>query len=176
MRRGGPLGAGKTLLLRALVGLDPLEAGQIRWHGRAVRRDALPAFRSAVLYLHQRPALLEERRGGVRRPFALGFTVKSTSTDTIVGLLEQLGREESFLAKSVGDLSGGETQLVALLRAMQLDPTVLLLDEPTAALDPQTETAVEQLLVSWAGDSPAERASSGLRMTSSSRTAWPSGR
>jgi putative ABC transport system ATP-binding protein len=51
----GPSGAGKTLLLRALVGLDPLEAGQIRWHGRAVRRDALPGFRSAVLYLHSGP-------------------------------------------------------------------------------------------------------------------------
>lgn len=62
------------------------------------------------------------------------------------------------MEKSVGDLSGGETQLVSLLRAMQLDPAVLLLDEPTTALDPRTEAAVEQLVVSWAGDSSAQRA------------------
>lgn len=156
----GPSGSGKTLLLRALAALDPLDSGQICWNGRALRRDALPAFRSTVIYLHQRPALLEENvEAALRRPFMLRVHLRRQfDRPRIVERLEQLGRDESFLTKSVGDLSGGETQLVALLRAMQLDPAVLLLDEPTAALDPQTEAAVEKLVTSWAGDADSPRA------------------
>jgi putative ABC transport system ATP-binding protein len=156
----GPSGAGKTLLLRALAGLDPLDTGQIAWNGCVVRRDALPAFRGAVVYLHQRPALLEEDvEAALHRPFALrAHRHRRFDRGRIVGLLERLGRDESFLTKRVGDLSGGEAQLTALLRTMQLDPSVLLLDEPTAALDPRTETAVEQLVTAWAAEDGAERA------------------
>ena len=68
----GPSGAGKTLLLRALAMLDPLDRGQILWKGRTVRRDAIPAFRGSVIYLHQRAALLEETvEASLRRPFSL---------------------------------------------------------------------------------------------------------
>ena len=76
----------------------------------------------------------------------------------ILELLGRLGRARSFLANRVADLSGGEIQIVALLRAVQLDPSVLLLDEPTAALDGQTTTAVEQLLKDWVAESPDNRA------------------
>ena len=55
-----------------------------------------------------------------------------------MALLGELGRAAGFLEKHVGDLSGGEQQITALVRAMQLDPRVLLLDEPTSALDPPT--------------------------------------
>ena len=114
----GPSGAGKTLLLRALAGLDPLDAGQVCWRGHAVRRDAFPGFRSAVIYLHQRPALLEENvEAALRRPFALRVhRHRQFDRETIVDLLARLGRDESFLDKAVGDLSGGESQLTALLR------------------------------------------------------------
>ncbi len=56
------------------------------------------------------------------------------------------------------DLSGGEAQLVALLRAIQLDPQVLLLDEPTAALDREATGAVEQLVELWFADERDRRA------------------
>ena len=72
--------------------------------------------------------------------------------------LLQLGRDKSFLPKRHSDLSGGEGQIVALLRAIQLDPEILLLDEPTAALDNTTSSAVEQLVQLWYDERPSERA------------------
>ena len=68
-----------------------------------------------------------------------------------------MGRDAAFLEKKVADLSGGEIQIAALVRALQLDPAILLLDEPTAALDGPTATAVEQLIDRWLAQS-AERA------------------
>ena len=149
----GPSGAGKTLLLRALAMLDPLQSGRVCWKGHTVRHDAIPPFRAAVIYLHQRAAMLDETvEGSLRRPFTLHVhRHRAFDRSRIVDLLGQLGRDESFLTKCAGDLSGGEIQITALLRALQLEPTVLLLDEPTAALDPHTATAVEELLVRWVG-------------------------
>lgn len=156
----GPSGSGKTLLLRALAVLDPLDEGEVLWKGEPVRREAVPRFRKAVVYLHQRPALGEETvEAALRRPLALAVH-RGLRFDAarLVKLLGQLHRDESFLEKRTADLSGGEIQIVSLLRALQLDPTVLLLDEPTAALDRQTAAAAEQLLEDWVGDSSAGRA------------------
>jgi putative ABC transport system ATP-binding protein len=156
----GPSGAGKTLLLRALAMLDPLQGGCVCWQGQAVHRDALPSFRSTVIYLHQRAALVEDTvEAALRRPFDLRVHRRRRfDRGRILDLLGQLGRDESFLEKKSGDLSGGEIQITALLRALQLDPTVLLLDEPTAALDPHTAAAVEELLGRWVGGDGGPRA------------------
>src|SRR5271156_3224058 len=68
----GPSGAGKTVLLRAMALLDPLDAGSIRWQGRMIAGEAVPAYRSQVIYLHQRPALLDGSvEGNLRLPFTL---------------------------------------------------------------------------------------------------------
>ena len=156
----GPSGSGKTLLLRAMAILDPLHSGEILWQGHPVRREAVPSFRRMVLYLHQRAALLEDTvEASLRRPYSLAvYRRKSYDRDRVVDLLGQLGRDSTFLAKGVGDLSGGEIQITALVRAVQLDPTVLLLDEPTSALDPKTALAVESLLGRWVTDGPSGRA------------------
>ncbi|MHC4178954.1 MAG: ABC transporter ATP-binding protein [Planctomycetota bacterium] len=156
----GPSGSGKTLLLRALAMLDPSDRGEVLWNGRPVRRDGVPPFRKAVVYLHQRPALWEETvEAALRRPFSLAVhRGQEFDRDRIAKLLEQLGRDQSFLNKRTAELSGGELQIASLLRAVQLDPTVLLLDEPTAALDLGTARAVEELLRRWVADSSDERA------------------
>jgi putative ABC transport system ATP-binding protein len=156
----GPSGAGKTVLLRAIARLDPLDEGAIRWDGREVRGEAVPDYRKRVIYLHQRPALLEGTvEDNLRHPFALkAHRDRAFDPRMAEDLLARLGREPGFLAKSSRDLSGGESQLVGLVRALQLDPTVLLLDEPTASLDPATTRAVERLLDDWMAANPASRA------------------
>lgn len=156
----GPSGAGKTVLLRALARLDPLSSGDVFWHGGPVHGHDVPAFRAQVIYLHQRPVLVE---GSVETNLRLPFRLRRHHDQTfdrqrIVDWLARLDRDESFLAKRHHDLSGGEAQLTGLLRALQLDPKILLLDEPTAALDRHTATLGEGLLAEWLTDRPDERA------------------
>jgi putative ABC transport system ATP-binding protein len=156
----GPSGSGKTVLLRAIGLLDPLDEGSIRWDGRIVRGEAVPDYRKLVVYLHQRPALLDGTvEDNLRYPFTLRVhRDRAFDPDRVVGMLARLGRDRGFLAKNGRDLSGGESQLLGLIRALQLDPAVLLLDEPTASLDPATARAVEELLNNWLADQPDARA------------------
>lgn len=155
----GPSGAGKTVLLRALAMLDPLDRGEIYWKGEAVRAEDVPSYRKDIILLHQRPALSEGSVGeNLQYPFSLKVhRGRHFDRECIIALLEGLGRDESFLEKPTRDLSGGEAQLVALLRAIQLDPEVLLLDEPTASLDRATACAVEGLLDRWYSGRAGER-------------------
>jgi putative ABC transport system ATP-binding protein len=150
----GPSGAGKTVLLRCLAMLDPLDEGTVRWQGHAVKGETVPTYRCRVIYLHQRPALLDGTvEDNLRLPFTLGsHRGRTFDQGRVVGLLERVGRDAAFLGKPGRDLSGGEGQLVALLRAVQLDPDVLLLDEPTASLDAAAARAVEGLVDQWYAD------------------------
>jgi putative ABC transport system ATP-binding protein len=156
----GPAGSGKTLLLRALAQLDPVDAGEVLWRGESLVPTAIPAYRSQVAYLHQRSALLSGTvEDNLKWPFMLRvFHARQFDRERILRLLDVVGRDASFLEKSGRDLSGGERQIVALLRQVQLDPAGLLLDEPTAALDSDTRNAVESLVDSWQRQLPHERA------------------
>jgi putative ABC transport system ATP-binding protein len=156
----GPSGSGKTLLLRAAALLDPIDAGTVLWKGSPILREAVPSYRASVIYCHQRPAMLAATvEDALRRPFALK-THRSKKFDRvwILERLDRLGRPESFLDQPVANLSGGEMQMIALLRALQLEPQILLLDEPTAALDPKSSAAVEQLAVDWIEEEKESRA------------------
>ncbi len=156
----GPTGSGKTLLLRALVHLDPIDVGEILWQGAPLHGDAIPRFRQQAIYLHQRPALVEGTvEENLRLPFTLrGHHQREFSRETVLSLLAQVNRTERFLARSSHELSGGEAQIVALLRAIQLQPTLLLLDEPTAALDDESTQMIEKLVNGWFEPSATERA------------------
>jgi UDP-glucose/iron transport system ATP-binding protein len=156
----GPSGAGKTVLLRALARLDPVTDGEVLWLGEAVHGQRVPEFRAQVMYLLQRPIFSEGSvEANLQLPFALKqHRGKQYDRARIAGWLGALDRDESFLAKNIHDLSGGESQLAGLLRAMQLEPQILLLDEPTAALDRHTATRIEQLVVAWLTAQPHERA------------------
>ncbi len=74
-----------------------------------------------------------------------------------LALLARLGRDEAFLSQQGANLSGGEGQIVALVRVLLVEPTVLLLDEATASLDPDATRRVEALIVDWRREAP-ERA------------------
>ena len=149
----GSSGSGKTLLLRALALLDPLDAGEVRWRGEPITAEQVPNYRRRVIYLHQKPVLFPGTvESNFQAPFALGTHRGSQyERSWIVDRLRDFDRDAGFLEKSATELSGGEGQLAALLRAVQLEPTVLLLDEPTASLDPEAERSVEQFVASWWG-------------------------
>ncbi len=114
----GRSGSGKTLFLRALALLDSADEGVVRWHGEVVSDDRIPEYRSRIIYLHQRAPLVEGTvEENLRRPLAFGVhRRRSFDLDRIVGWLESLGRDASFLTKPIRELSGGETQITALLR------------------------------------------------------------
>jgi putative ABC transport system ATP-binding protein len=156
----GPSGSGKTLLLRALANLDPWDRGTLVWNGAALTRKEMPLFRSQIIYLHQRPALQEGMvLENLQFPFSLTVhRSRQFAAQRVRDWLASLNRSDEFLTKQSRDLSGGEAQLVALLRAIQLDPVVLLLDEPTAALDPEMAEAVESCVVRWHREDLARRA------------------
>jgi putative ABC transport system ATP-binding protein len=147
----GATGSGKTVLLRALALLDPLSAGWIRWRGEAVCGAAVPGYRSQVIYLPQRPAIFEGSvEQNLENPYTLNaHRARAFNRDRVIEYLERVGRSPAFLAKPGRELSGGEAQIVALLRAVQLDPSVLLLDEPTASLDKAAAGLVESLVDDW---------------------------
>jgi putative ABC transport system ATP-binding protein len=156
----GPSGSGKSVLLRALCLLDPLDAGSILWNTKIIPHSNVPEFRGHVMYLRQQPSLLEGNvEDNLRHPFSLKIHHnKQFDADKIVKLLERLDRDESFLKKQCSTLSGGENQIVSLLRAIQFDPHVLLLDEPTASLDSEATALVERLVALWLQELPDSRA------------------
>ena len=147
----GPSGAGKSLLLRALAQLDDVEEGEILWRGKLVGSKQIPQFRSRVIYVPQRVSLPEGTvRDAMRIPFAFHANrQRNFRQENAVESLGRLNREVKFLEKSTTELSGGETQIVTLLTALQLDPEVLLLDEPTSAMDESTTLQMESLLTDW---------------------------
>jgi len=154
LRLTGPSGGGKTLLLRALARLDTLDRGEVRYCGHGIHHDAVPRFRASVIYLHQRAALIEDTvDAALRKPFSLKVhRHRRFDRRLAIELLSALGRDAAYLEKKVAELSGGEIQITALVRALQLNPTILLLDEPTSALDASTAQAVEQLIDRWLGE------------------------
>jgi len=156
----GPSGVGKTLLLRALAALDPHDQGDVRWHGQSVPSRQIPAFRRHVMYLSQRPALVAGTvEDNLRLPYSLNaHRDHAYDPARVCDLLASLGRTDDFLAADRRHLSGGEAQITALVRAIALDPEVILLDEPTASLDRQTAQAAESLIDQWIGREPNRRA------------------
>jgi putative ABC transport system ATP-binding protein len=156
----GPSGSGKSVLLRALALLDPLAAGQVRWRGKTVSRAAIPRYRRAVAYIRQRAALLDGTvEDNLRYPFSLAV-YRDARFDRAYAeaLATRAGRGAGFLERQSSELSGGEAQIVALIRVLQLVPDVLLLDEPTASLDPESALACEALIGAWFDDAATPRA------------------
>ncbi|MEM8545236.1 MAG: ATP-binding cassette domain-containing protein [Cyanobacteria bacterium P01_H01_bin.119] len=152
----GPSGAGKSLLLRALAGLDPIQSGEISFQEKSLSSLTMPDFRSQVTYLHQKSALLEGTvESNLQQIYRLAVHRNKTyDRSQILEYLEVLGRSEPFLERSTEQLSGGEQQIVACLRSLQLSPTVLLLDEPTASLDNAATQQLEALITQWQQSDP----------------------
>ena len=152
----GPSGAGKSLLLRTLAGLDPIQSGEIVFQGTSLSNLSMPEFRAQVMYLHQKPALLEGTvESNLQQIYQLRVHHnKIYDRSQILDYLSILGRSEKFLQRSIEQLSGGEQQIAACLRSLQLSPQILLLDEPTASLDHTATQQVEALITQWQQSGP----------------------
>ena len=152
----GSSGSGKTVLLRTLAALEPLQRGRIRYRDRDLADWAIPQYRAQVMYLPQRPALPESTvEEAIREP--LNFHVhrhKQYNSNLVLGYLKDLNRTPEFLTRDTRYLSGGERQIVAFLRALVLQPKLLLLDEPTASLDESAAQNIEAAIASWMNVDP----------------------
>lgn len=145
----GPSGAGKSTLLRLLNFLEEPDHGTISFDGVecSLARKATIELRRKVTTVFQRPLLLN-RNVGANVKLGLGYRGEHNSKAITTAALNQVGMLE-FADQSARSLSGGEAQRVALARAIVLEPEVLLLDEPTANLDPYNvgviETTIKEL-------------------------------
>lgn len=146
----GPSGSGKSTLLRAIAGLIEIDAGLIRLEGQSPAVVGWPTFRRRVIYVHQKPTLGEGTvASNLQRPFQYATSDREFDSEQAVTLLERLHVKATSLQQAALSLSVGQQQRVCLVRALLLEPAVLLLDEPTSALDDDAADAVINLLTEY---------------------------
>jgi osmoprotectant transport system ATP-binding protein len=149
----GPSGSGKTTLLRLLLGLAQPDEGQVLFGGQPVAGLDQLSFRRRIGYVIQGGGLFphltaEENAGLVAR--WLGWD-EARLRERVASLAELARLPPELLRRFPAQLSGGQAQRVALVRALVLDPEVLLLDEPLGALDPITRAELQDDLAAAFG-------------------------
>jgi phospholipid/cholesterol/gamma-HCH transport system ATP-binding protein len=149
----GRSGTGKSVLLRLIIGLERPDSGSIRIHGQdtaGLALDQLGEIRKKMGFLFQHAALYDSLTVGENVAFPLrhhrGEMSKSDRVDCVNQLLAEVGMEK-HLEKMPSDISGGMQKRVGLARALALKPEILLLDEPTAGLDPISSGEIDDLIL-----------------------------
>lgn len=145
----GPSGSGKSTMLRVLALLATPDAGRLVLAGQDASAMAPEAYRRRVGFVAQSPAMLD---GTVADNIARGpaLAKRPIDADAVGALLEDVGLDRAFASRAARETSGGERVRVAIARALSLGPEVLLLDEPTAALDRAAAERVLDLVKSLA--------------------------
>ncbi|WP_340119454.1 ATP-binding cassette domain-containing protein [Pelagibius sp. 7325] len=138
----GPNGAGKSLTLRLIAGLIRPGAGSITYGGKTA--DAALLRRIAVVF--QRPVVLRRSVAANLKHALATYGVPRAARARRIDELLALGGLQTLAERPARVLSGGEQQRLAMVRALAAEPDLLLLDEPTASLDPQATAAIETLI------------------------------
>jgi phospholipid/cholesterol/gamma-HCH transport system ATP-binding protein len=148
----GPSGTGKTVLLKSIIGLMPVDSGEVIFDGRSVQsanKNEIYEIRKSIGYVFQGTALFDSMnvRGNIGLPIFEHTSLSSKEIKKKVSeVLEIVGmHEKGHLYPQ--SLSGGMKRLVAIARALALDPKYLFYDEPTTGLDPIMTDRVVKLII-----------------------------
>ncbi len=145
----GPSGAGKSTLLRIINLLIPPDHGTLLFHGQPVPNNGAARFevQRKMTLVFQKPLLFKD---SVKNNVAYGLKARGYPRPEVEKrvntLLEQVGMKE-LATRRAETLSGGEAQRVAIARAVVFEPELLLLDEPTANLDPVNIELIENMII-----------------------------
>jgi phospholipid/cholesterol/gamma-HCH transport system ATP-binding protein len=149
----GRSGTGKSVLLRLIIGLEQPDSGSIRIQGQEIvglALDGMGEIRKKMGFLFQHAALYDSLTVGENVAFPLRHHKREMSnserSDRVQQLLAEVGLE-SALNRMPSDISGGMQKRAGLARALALSPEILLLDEPTAGLDPISSREIDDLIL-----------------------------
>jgi phospholipid/cholesterol/gamma-HCH transport system ATP-binding protein len=153
----GGSGSGKSVLLRSILGLQRPQAGEVRLMGRELTdlsREELKAVKSGYGVTFQQGALFSALTvlQNVQLPMIEHLSLPPRALEELAMLKVRLvGLKDEAAQKYPAQLSGGMIKRAALARALALDPQLLMLDEPTAGLDPISAAAFDELLMDLRG-------------------------
>jgi phospholipid/cholesterol/gamma-HCH transport system ATP-binding protein len=149
----GRSGTGKSVLLRLIIGLETPDSGSVCIHGQNIvglAIDRMGEIRKKMGFLFQHAALYDSLTVAENVAFPLVHHRKEMSKsergERVKQLLSEVGMEGDF-GKMPSDISGGMQKRVGLARSLALDPEILLLDEPTAGLDPISSGEIDDLIL-----------------------------
>ena len=141
----GPSGSGKSTLMRILASMISPTSGEVIFDGKSIETYDPILYRQKVSYAFQQPTLFGKT---VRENLEFPFEVRKEAVDEakITDYLKMVNLDDSYIDKSVNDVSGGEKQRIALLRNLLFPPEVLITDEVTAGLDAENKEIVHKML------------------------------
>lgn len=148
----GPSGTGKTILLKSILGIIPVDSGEVLFDGKVVQKakeNEIYDIRKRIGFVFQGTALFDSMNVcdnialPIKEHTRLTHRKIREKVQEILGIIGMVGKERLY----PGSLSGGMKRLIAVGRALALDPEYLFYDEPTTGLDPIMRDRVVQLII-----------------------------